>query len=318
MGSHRREHAKGTATMTEPKYQLLDPLTEQQYADLKEDIVERGILTPVIVDEFGEVIDGHHRKQIAEELAQDYPTHQLQPGLSEADKLDASVALNLMGRHQSSEQKRETIRRYLLRRPEAADRYVARLIGVQHQTVGRIRVKLEAAGLIIQEAERATERLGKPYQHKVRQPKQAASAPDPEAVAKRQADLEAKRAKAEEKQAPKRAEQEQEEARWRADIEARGGSLREVSKPPARVFATQDRIKAAMNDCILTLIRALQDPGLDVDLIRAERIVSKDYRITDVHKRLQDKVKEFGAKLKELQDAEKASRMVRESPAREQ
>jgi ParB-like chromosome segregation protein Spo0J len=300
-------------TATTPKYQLLDPLTEQQYADLREDIAERGILSPVIVDEFGEVVDGHHRRQIAEELGKDYPSHQLPAGLSEADKLDASLALNLMGRQQTSPEKRETIKRYLLRRPEASDRHAAKLVGCSHNTVASVRAGLESGGQI----DHLDSRVGMDGRTQSAR-KSKASSPDPEAIAKRQADLEAKRAKAQAKQAPKRAEQEEEEARWRADIEARGGSLRNVSKPPARVFATQDRIKAAMNDCILTLMRALQDPGLDVELIRAERIVSKDYRIADVHKRLQDTVREFGAKLKELADAEKASRMARESPDREQ
>jgi ParB/Sulfiredoxin domain len=308
-------------TTTEPKYQLLDPLTEQQYADLKEDIAERGILTPVIVDEFGEVIDGHHRKQIAEELGTDYPSHQLQPGLSEADKLDASLALNLMGRKQTGPEKRETIQRYLLRLkmaglPTVSDRHVARVVGCSHNTVASVRADLEARGQI-DHTEFREDSSGR--RQPARKPNKAKAAPpDPEAVAKRQAELDAKRAKAAPKQAAKQAEEQAEEQKWRTDIEARGGSLRNVSKPPARVFATQDRIKAAMNDCILTLIRALQDPGLDVDLIRAERLVSTDYRISDVHKRLQAKVREFGAKLKELQDAEKASRMVRESPVREQ
>ncbi len=307
--------------ISQPKYQLLDPLSEQQYADLKEDIAERGILQPVIIDEFGEVIDGHHRQQIAEELGAGYPTHQLRPGMSEADKLDASLALNLMGRKQTGPEKRETIRRYLLRRSDASNRHVARLVGCSAQTVASVRSDLEAGAQI----EHLDFRVGSDGKSQpARKPRAPArqAAPDPEAVAKRRTDLEAKRAKQEAKAAPRRAEQQEEEARWRADIEARGGSLREVSKPPARVLATQDRIKAAMNDCALALTRALQDPGLDVDLMRAEQEIAPDYRITAVHKRLKSLIQEFGTTLKGLDrqriDAEKASRMVQESPVREQ
>lgn len=304
-------------TTPEPKYQLLDPLTEQQYTDLKEDIAERGILTPVIVDEFGEVIDGHHRRQIAEELGKDYPIHRLSAGKSEADKLEASLALNLMGRRQTKEQKQETIKRYLRRCPDASGRRVGRLFGVDNKTVERIRAKLVATEEIPQSetrlaADGRTMRL--PSGRKPSTP----AKPDPEAVAKRQADLEAQRAKAQAKQAPKHAEQQAQEEKWRADIEARGGSLREVSKPPARILATQDRIKAAMNDCALALTRALQDPGLDVDLMRAEQSVATDYRITAVHERLKKLVKEFGDKLKELKAAEKASAKAAGSPVREQ
>lgn len=299
--------------MNAPKYQLLDPLTEQQYADLREDIREVGILQPIAVDEHGVVIDGHHRQRIAEELGIDYPTHQPLPiGASDTEKLDTAIKLNLMGRHQSPEQKRETIKRYLLRRPEAADRHVARLVGGSHNTVAKVRAELEVSGQIDQEGQRSTERLGKPYTHKVR------SKPDPEAVAKRQAELEAKRAKAAPKQAAKRAEQQEEEQRWRADIEARGGSLRTVSTPPPRVLATQDRVKAALSECILALTRALQDPGMDADLIRAEKLIAPDFRLPSVLKKLRGLVAEFGAKLKELEDAEKASRTVRGSPVREQ
>jgi len=302
--------------MSAPKYQLLDPLTEQQYADLREDIRESGILQPIAVDEFGVVIDGHHRQRIAEELGIDYPTHQpLAAGASDGEKLDTAMKLNLMGRHQTDEQKRETIKRYLLRRPEAADRYVARLLGLSHQTVGRIRAELVASGPLDQMPERITERAGKPFKQKLR------SKPDPEAVAKRQAELEAKRAKAAPKQAAKRAEQEAQEAEWRAAHEAIGGSARKTSKPAARVIATQDRIKAAMNDCILALTRALQDPGLDVDLMAAEQALAPDFRIIAVRRRLQARLGELTKRLAALDAerirAEKASRMSRESPVRE-
>jgi ParB-like chromosome segregation protein Spo0J len=290
-----------------PKYQLLDPLTEQQYADLREDIAESGILQPIAVDEFGTVIDGHHRQRIADELGIDYPTHQPLPtGATEAAKLDAAVKLNLMGRHQTAEQKRETIKRYLLRRPEAADRYVARLIGCGHQLVARVRVELEASGLIIQEAERVTERAGKPYAQKVR------AKPDPEAVAKRQADLKNKRAKAAPKQAAERAEA---EALTSANM-APGGAMQ--GKRQARVVATQDRIKAALTECVVALTRALQDPGLDEDLIRAELdLPNDDFRIVGTTKRLRGLTSELDARLNELKRAAKTSRIERDSADRQ-
>jgi ParB-like chromosome segregation protein Spo0J len=301
--------------MNAPKYQLLDPLTEQQYADLREDIAERGVLQPVIVDEFGEVIDGHHRKQIAEESGAEYPIHQLPAGLSEAEKLDASLALNLIGRHQTNDQKRATIRRYLLRRPDATDGHVGRLVGCDHKTVGRVRIQMESVGEIPQHSVRTGED-GRTYQARKPKTKPPMLRPDPEI--KRQEELAKQRAKAAPKQAAKRAEQKAEEAVWRASHEAIGGSVREVSRPPARVLATQDRVKAALSECILALTRALQDPGMDADLIRAEKLIAPDFRLPSVLKKLRGLVAEFGAKLKELEDAEKASRIVRGSPVREQ
>lgn len=172
---------------TEPgtsPYQMLDGLTEQQYADLRDDIAECGILQPIAVDEHGVVLDGHHRQRIARELGMDYPTYQPLPaGASEAQKLDTSLKLNLMGRQQTGEQKRELIKRYLQRRPEAADAHIARIVGCSHSTVGLVRRELEGSCQIDRMATRVGERAGKPYVQKVK------AKPDPEAVAARQAEL---------------------------------------------------------------------------------------------------------------------------------
>src|SRR4051794_36850621 len=67
-------------------YQTLPPLPAEVYAALKADIAANGILVPVDVDENGNVLDGHNRTRIAEELGiRDYPTV-VRPGLSEQDK----------------------------------------------------------------------------------------------------------------------------------------------------------------------------------------------------------------------------------------
>jgi ParB-like chromosome segregation protein Spo0J len=294
--------------MTQPKYQLLDPLPQEAYDALKADIAERGMLYAILVDETGAVLDGHHRKRAAEELGIDCPANTL-PGLSEEQKLDVSLAANLLGRKQTREEKRKTIRRYLLRRPDVSDRHAAQVTGSSHSTVAAVRSDLMANLAISGERVEESGRKARG-----RKPK----APDPEAVAKRQADLEAQRAKAAPKQAAKRAEQEAEEATWRASIEARGGALRSVSKPPARVVATQDRIKAALSDCTLALTRALQDPGLDEDLVNSELALPPEFRLNEVRKRLRSLVDEFGRRLAELEKAAKASRTERESPVREQ
>jgi len=48
----------------------LDPKTLEE---LRESIRDNGVVVPVVVDEFGNVLDGHHRKAIAGELGIDYP-----------------------------------------------------------------------------------------------------------------------------------------------------------------------------------------------------------------------------------------------------
>jgi hypothetical protein len=44
------------------------PLTDDEYALLKEDIAKRGIISPIIKDAAGNIVDGYHRNKIAEEL----------------------------------------------------------------------------------------------------------------------------------------------------------------------------------------------------------------------------------------------------------
>jgi hypothetical protein len=119
-------------------YQLLPPLTEDEYAALKADIAENGVMVPVEIDEDGNLLDGHHRAAIAAELGIDYPTV-LRAGLTEDQKHAHALRLNLQRRHLSAEQKRELILAELERNPDRSDRAIAKLIGVDHKTVGKIR-----------------------------------------------------------------------------------------------------------------------------------------------------------------------------------
>ena len=47
--------------MASTPYQVLPPLSDDEFAALKADIAERGILVPIELDEDGAVLDGHHR-----------------------------------------------------------------------------------------------------------------------------------------------------------------------------------------------------------------------------------------------------------------
>jgi ParB-like chromosome segregation protein Spo0J len=50
------------------KYHVMPPLSKDEYGALRADIEAIGILSPVLVDETGDVIDGHNRWQITQEL----------------------------------------------------------------------------------------------------------------------------------------------------------------------------------------------------------------------------------------------------------
>lgn len=85
-------------------YQLLPELAADDYARLRADIAERGVLVPVEVDEHGAILDGHHRQRIADELGVECPTV-TRIGMAEHEKRLHAVALNLARRHLTDAQK---------------------------------------------------------------------------------------------------------------------------------------------------------------------------------------------------------------------
>lgn len=125
--------------MTDQPYQLLPALSAEEYAALRDDIAERyDPAHPVVVDEHGHVLDGHHRARICEELGITPPTVVL-PGLTEKQKYEYALRANLARRHLTTLQKRELIRAELKRDGARSDRHIAHLLGVDHKTVGGVR-----------------------------------------------------------------------------------------------------------------------------------------------------------------------------------
>jgi ParB-like chromosome segregation protein Spo0J len=129
-------------------YQVLPPLSDEEYQALKEDIAENGVLVPVVKDTDGNIIDGHHRVRAYEELlAEDrvaggYPVVE-RSGITNQEKRDLAWRLNMQRRHLNREQKHEAIERKLKESPEWADSRIAKLLGVDGKTVRLSRVMLE-------------------------------------------------------------------------------------------------------------------------------------------------------------------------------
>ena len=90
-------------------YQLLPALSETEYAALRESIAEHGIRVPIEVDEDGNILDGHHRAAIAEELGIDCPQVVVSNFDTETAKRTVALLLNLSRRHLTRQQKREVI-----------------------------------------------------------------------------------------------------------------------------------------------------------------------------------------------------------------
>jgi ParB-like chromosome segregation protein Spo0J len=78
----------------EPKYQILPALTGDEQTRLAESIRIHGVKVPVVTDEDGEIIDGHHRAMIADSLGIAYETV-VEAGLAEHEKQILALSLNV-------------------------------------------------------------------------------------------------------------------------------------------------------------------------------------------------------------------------------
>lgn len=131
-------------------YQVMPDLTAEEYAELKSDIEQRGVMVPIEFDEHGSVLDGHHRLKVCEELGiKDYPKV-IRAGMTEADKRLHARKLNMARRQLNQEQRRELIREQLKETPEKSDRQIAAGLGVSDKTVGTQRKEMESTAEIPQ------------------------------------------------------------------------------------------------------------------------------------------------------------------------
>lgn len=143
-------------------YQLLDPLTPEEFAALEADILERGVMVAIEFDEDGNVIDGHHRYMICQKHGiTDYPSV-IRRGWTEQQKRAHSRKSNLFRRHLTRERRRELIEDQLRETPADSDRAIAKSLGVDHKTVGAARRELEGSGEI-PHLDQRTGINGKPY-----------------------------------------------------------------------------------------------------------------------------------------------------------
>jgi site-specific DNA-methyltransferase (adenine-specific) len=134
--------------------QVMPDLSEAEYAALRESIREHGVLVPVVYDERGELLDGHHRLRAAGELGiTNYPS-EVVPCADDAERRTLARALNCQRRHLSQEQRRALIADQVRDMPTWSDRRIADTLGVSHVTVAGIRADLESTGQIDQLTER--------------------------------------------------------------------------------------------------------------------------------------------------------------------
>lgn len=132
-------------------YQLLPPLSPDEFAALKADVALHGILVAVELDEHGELLDGHHRIRAWHELraegirVPDFP-RVIRAGMTEPEKRAHVRAVNLVRRHLNAAQRRAIIADALRDDASQSDRQVAAQLGVSHPTVAAVRRELECIG----------------------------------------------------------------------------------------------------------------------------------------------------------------------------
>ena len=138
-----------TKALQDQIYRLLPPLDADTYAGLRANIALNGVQIPIVLDEEGRILDGFARAQIARELAYECPSVTVK-GLTEQEKRSQVRALNLSRRQLDQRAKREIVADELRENPGRSNRWIAKSLGVNHETVGSVRVDLEATGGIRQ------------------------------------------------------------------------------------------------------------------------------------------------------------------------
>ncbi len=127
--------------MTAQPYQVMPPLSGEERSALRADIAERGVLVPVVTDQHGTILDGHHRKEIADDLGLEYRVDVVQ--VADDDEARSIARMyNLARRHLTREQKRDLIAAEIKAGPERSDREIGRLMRCDHKTVGSVRREL--------------------------------------------------------------------------------------------------------------------------------------------------------------------------------
>ena len=129
------------------RYQVMPPLSSEEYQELHDDIKVNGVLEPIHVDEEGVVIDGHHRSKIANELGIPCPviTHD---DLDDVSKRSLAFTLNLKRRHLNREQRRALIAESLKSDPQLSNNQHAKRTGASDKTVKSVRGDLVAGSEI--------------------------------------------------------------------------------------------------------------------------------------------------------------------------
>jgi len=130
-------------TLKPGRYQFMPDFSPEAFAALKADIAARGVVTPIDIDEHGNILDGHNRYAAWLELQKNEPPPTIvRSGLSEAEKAAFARRQNILRRHLTREQMHAIIEAQLRETPDRSDRAIGKDLGLDHKTVGATRRRM--------------------------------------------------------------------------------------------------------------------------------------------------------------------------------
>jgi hypothetical protein len=130
-----------------PLADLVPPMSEADYAALRDDIKANGLRKGFEIILFEDMIlDGRHRQRACDETGKPARTkHAEEMGIKTEAQARAFVrSANVHRRHLTAEDKRKVIADLLKAAPEMSNNAVAKTVGADDKTVGKIRGKMEA------------------------------------------------------------------------------------------------------------------------------------------------------------------------------
>lgn len=135
--------------------QLFPPLEAPTEAALRASVERFGVLVPVVQDQHGNILDGHHRSRIATELGVDFEV-QVRAVRDQEEANAISRTLNADRRHLTPKQLREI--GAVLRQEGHSIRSIAQALGTPKSTMGGY-----VSGVRVRTPDRSTGLDGKSY-----------------------------------------------------------------------------------------------------------------------------------------------------------
>ena len=158
---------------------VLPPLPPEEYEALRNHIALHGVEEPILVTSDGTIIDGHERYRAATELnIRKYPIRVV-GNLSEQERREKAISLNLLRRHLSQSVRQHWLEELIRLNPHQSSRDLAAAAKVSQSTAARAKAKV--IGTESNDSVAVVDHNGKTYTYR---PKPAVSVENPQSAKK--------------------------------------------------------------------------------------------------------------------------------------